>query len=57
MNAEFVEKLNLRPNAIFLRLRSKLGDFDQTAGWEPVYAYNFQPLLLDLMLLTDCMFP
>ena len=38
-NAEF--------NAIFLRLRWKLEDFDQMAGWGPVKAYNTQPGLLD----------
>ena len=43
-------------NAIFLRLRWKLEDFDQIAGWGPVWAYNIQPGLLDLMLLTDSMF-
>ena len=43
-------------NAILLRLRRKLEDFDQMAGWGPVYAYNTQPGLLDQMLLTNYMF-
>ena len=41
----------------FPRLRWKLEAFDQIAGWGPVYAYNIQRGLLNLMLLTDCMFP
>ena len=44
-------------NGIFLRLRWKLEDFDHMAGWGPVKVYNIQPGLIDLMLLTNCMFP
>ena len=41
-------------NVIFLRLRWKLEDVNQIAGWRPVLAY-IQSGLFDLMLLTNVM--
>ena len=44
-------------NAIFLRLRWKLENFNEIRGLGPVQVYTIQSGLMNLMLLKNFMFP